>query len=51
MSKIDKPERATQNRLITLFCDELGYRYLGNWSDRAGNTNIEEAFLEIYRAN
>jgi type I restriction enzyme R subunit len=45
MSKIGKPERETQNRLIKLFRDELGYRYLGDWSDRPNNSNIEESFL------
>jgi type I restriction enzyme R subunit len=51
MSKtIGKPERVTQNRLIALFRDELGYRFLGNWSDRAGNSNIEEGLLGDYLA-
>ena len=42
---IGKPERATQDRVIALFCDELGYRFLGNWTDRAGNSNVEEKLL------
>jgi type I restriction enzyme, R subunit len=42
---IGKAERVTQNRIIKLFCDELGYRYLSNWSDRAGNSNIEEVLV------
>ncbi|MCU0718617.1 MAG: type I restriction endonuclease [Pirellula sp.] len=42
---IGKPERATQHRVITLFRDELDYRYLGDWTDRVGNTNIEEPIL------
>lgn len=29
MNRIGQPERPTQNRVITLFCDELHYRYLG----------------------
>jgi type I restriction enzyme R subunit len=45
MSIIGKPERVTQNRVIALFRDELGYRYAGDWSDRPGNTNIEEGLL------
>jgi len=48
MSDIGKPERATQNRVIALFRDELGYRYLGDWTDRDGNSNIEEALLTAY---
>ncbi|MFN5695460.1 MAG: type I restriction endonuclease subunit R, partial [Cyanobacteriota bacterium] len=38
-------ERATQDRVLRLFQDKLGYRYLGDWKDRAGNSNIEEAIL------
>ena len=45
MSDIGKPERATQNRVIALFRDELKYRYLGDWTDRDGNSNIEEGLL------
>ena len=48
MTEIGKPERATQNRVVKLFCDELGYRYLGDWADRAGNSNIEEGLLTEY---
>src|SRR5437667_1383534 len=45
MSNVGKPERATQNRVIALFRDELRYRYLGDWIDRDGNSNIEEEIL------
>ena len=38
-------EKATQNRIINLFKDELKYNYLGNWGDREGNSNIEREFL------
>ena len=45
---IGKPERATQKRVIDLFRDELGYRYLGDWTDRAGNSNIEDGLLSAW---
>lgn len=50
MNKIGKSERETQNRVIALFRDELGYRYLGDWSSRANNSNIEEDLLGEYLA-
>lgn len=48
MSDIGQPERATQNRVITLFREELGYDYLGNWQDRLSNSNIEDSILANY---
>jgi type I restriction enzyme, R subunit len=45
MSTVGQPERATQNRVLALFRDELGYRTLGDWTDRVGNSNIEEGLL------
>lgn len=45
MSGIGQPERATQNRIVALFRDELHYRYLGDWSDRCDNSNIEADLL------
>jgi len=48
MNDIGKPESATQDRVIALFRDELGYRYLGDWTDRDGNSNIEEGLLTAY---
>ena len=47
MRGIGKPERATQNRIVALFRDELGYRFLGDRSDR-DNSNIEEGLLSAY---
>jgi type I restriction enzyme, R subunit len=40
MSSINKPEPATQNRVIALFTQQLGYSYLGDWSDRAGTRQV-----------
>jgi len=48
MSNIGQPERATQNRIIALFQEELGYHYLGDWTDREGNSNIEEGLVTDY---
>jgi len=38
-------ERFTQNRVIKLFQNNLGYTYLGNWKDRDNNRNIEPQYL------
>lgn len=43
-----KPERITQNRVIKLFTEELGYQYLGNWQDRHNNSNIETKYITEY---
>jgi type I restriction enzyme, R subunit len=48
MTRIGQSERATQNRVLNLFRDELGYRYLGDWSDRDGNSNIEVDVLSAW---
>jgi len=51
MTPVGKPERATQNRVIALFRNELGYRYLGDWIDRDGNSNVDEKILTAYLTN
>jgi type I restriction enzyme, R subunit len=48
MTQIGQPESSTQRRVISLFREELGYRYLGDWTDRDGNSNIEEGLLTAY---
>jgi len=48
MPVIGQAERVTQDRIVALFCDELDYRYLGNWEYRDGNSNIEEKLLAGY---
>lgn len=48
MNTVGHNEEITQMRVIKLFCNELGYRYLGNWIDQTGNRNIEEDLLLEY---
>lgn len=51
MSKVGQKERATQNRIIQLFKEQLQYVYLGNWEERDTNSNIEEAELRKFLQN
>lgn len=39
-------ERNTQNRVIALFTQKLGYTNLGNWEHRANNRHIEADLLK-----
>ena len=48
MRDISKPERATQDRVIALFTEQLGYRYLGDWSERFDNDCIDEGLLTAF---
>ncbi len=48
MTTIGQPERATQNRIVALFRDELGYFYHGDYTHRRHNSNIEEEQLYTY---
>ncbi|WP_240435729.1 type I restriction endonuclease subunit R [Ralstonia solanacearum] len=50
MRSASKPERATQDRVIALFRDELNYRYLGDWTERSSNSNIEADLLTRHLA-
>ena len=47
MSRINKAERETQQRVIKLFTERLGYRYLGDKTD-TDNSCIEEAVLTAW---
>jgi len=48
MSTVGQRERRTQQRVVTLFREQLGYDYLGDWTDREGNRNIEEEYLRTF---
>jgi type I restriction enzyme R subunit len=48
MSTVGQIEKKTQQRVVKLFRDILHYDYLGNWEERPGNSNIEEAILRAY---
>ncbi|AVT49527.1 type I restriction endonuclease subunit R [Shewanella baltica] len=51
MSNVGQKERATQNRVVKFFQNELGYRYLGDWKDRQGNRNVESHILANWLAD
>lgn len=48
MSTVGQIERKTQNRIVALFRNSLGYTYLGNREERAENRNIEEDLLTTF---
>lgn len=45
---INPIERLTQNRIIQLFRNQLGYMYYGNWEERPNNSNVEQAYLKVF---
>ncbi len=47
MSNVGAIERVTQNRIVKLFKDQLGYSYLGDWKNR-DNKNIEPSLLKAF---
>ena len=48
MTNIGQRERATQNRIVALLTNQLGYTNLGNREDRPNNSNIEESELRTF---
>ena len=42
MNTVGEKEIKIQGRAIYFFQDALGYTYLGNWQERANNSNIEK---------
>ena len=45
MRGIGQIERITHNRVVAFFKNVIGYEYLGNWTDRENNSNIERDLL------
>ena len=43
-NQIGKPERASQNRVIQLFQDELGYAYLGDWEEEVRTSPLKKIY-------
>jgi type I restriction enzyme R subunit len=43
-----RKERVTQNRIVTLLSEQLGYSYLGDWEERDNNKSIEDELLRDY---
>ena len=48
MSTVGQIERATQDRVVKLLKEQLGYTYLGNWEVRQDNSNIEVMYLRRF---
>jgi type I restriction enzyme R subunit len=48
MNQVGAIERLTQDRVVRLICDALGYDHLGDWTDREGNANIEPDLLRAW---
>ncbi|MGF6635102.1 type I restriction endonuclease subunit R [Paraburkholderia sp. MM6662-R1] len=48
MSTVGQIEKKTQARVVALFQESLGYKYLGNWIDRVGNRNVDHGLLSSF---
>lgn len=48
MSEVGRREFYTQRQVVQFFQDDLNYRYLGNWKNRDGNSNVEEDILRAW---
>ena len=48
MSVVGQVEKRTQQRVVKLFRETLHYDYLGDWTDRDGNSNVEETYLRAF---
>lgn len=50
MPAVGQVEKRTQRRVVKLFREKLGYRDLGDWTEREGNSNIETEYLRAWLA-
>src|SRR5258708_3519342 len=48
MTAVGQKERETQQRVVKLLCEALGYRQLGNLEERPDNHNIEPELLRAW---
>lgn len=48
MSTVGQRERKTQERVVKLFRDTLGYEYLGDWSEETDNRNVEPELVQAF---
>ena len=48
MTTVGQIEKKTQQRVVKLFREQLDYDYLGDWTEREGNRNIEEDLLRRF---
>ena len=51
MNYIGQKERVTQNRVVKLFCEDLGYKYLGDWQDEERDGSVEYNLLSEWLTN
>src|SRR5262245_14475796 len=47
-NRVGQRERKTQARVVGLLRDTLGYAYLGDWTDRENNRNVEPELLQPF---
>ena len=48
MNTVGQREILTQRRVVDFFTDSLDYAYLGDWRERAGNSNVERKLVTAW---